>query len=382
MRVFCGVLRVFCSISTKHTKHPKNIEKHLKTQKNSQYARVLRAFSKSQKFRLYCTKHLSQNICKTPQNTAKQSQNAFCENTSQNIAKQTQNAQKVTKPSHYSRNTYCLRAFGVFFKNTLNLSQKYTLRNTRKLRITRGVTYPRRGSRFKKNSVLRCFAVFCGVLRCFVCVFLAFFTKQHITDQKIYKTHKTNKIRFVQYSAIRCCASFSHSENVVDKNIRKTRPKHCKTSAKHRKTLFFETHLQNTAKHPQNTRKTPQNIAKHHKTDLLTKQTELANNPLRSPERGEHAVTMRERGGGVAGTVVARAAAASAATSFASSVSASVASTRRGQEEAAGVVAVAAGAGGGAWEPPAPSSPTAVGAGASGVPASCVLAATSAILRC
>jgi len=50
----------------------------------------------------------------------------------------------------------------------------------------------------------------------------------------------------------------------------------------------------------------------------------------RLPERGEHAVIMRERGGGVAGTVVARAAAASAATSFASCVSASVASTRRG----------------------------------------------------
>jgi len=72
LRVFCGVLRVFCSISTKHTKHPKNIETHvLKNTKNSQYARVLRAFSKSKKFRMYCTKHLSQNICKTPQNTAK-----------------------------------------------------------------------------------------------------------------------------------------------------------------------------------------------------------------------------------------------------------------------------------------------------------------------
>ena len=69
----------------------------------------------------------------------------------------------------------------------------------------------------------------------------------------------------------------------LQKNIRKTRPKHCKTSAKHRKTLFFVKHSQNTAKHPQNTRKTPQNIAEHHKTDLLTKQTELANKPLRSP---------------------------------------------------------------------------------------------------
>jgi len=67
------------------------------------------------------------------------------------------------------------------------------------------------------------------------------------------------------------------------KNIRKTRPKHCKTSAKHRKTLFFLQHSHNTTKHPQNTRKTPQNTAKHHKTHLLTKQTELANKPLRSP---------------------------------------------------------------------------------------------------
>jgi len=79
LRVFCGVLRVFCSISTKHTKHPKN-EKHRKTlenTKNSQYARVLRAFSKSQKIRLYCTKHFSQNICKTPQNSAKHRKTVF-----------------------------------------------------------------------------------------------------------------------------------------------------------------------------------------------------------------------------------------------------------------------------------------------------------------
>jgi len=32
LRVFCGVLRVFCSISTKH---PKNIDKHWKTQKTA-----------------------------------------------------------------------------------------------------------------------------------------------------------------------------------------------------------------------------------------------------------------------------------------------------------------------------------------------------------
>jgi len=74
----------------------------------------------------------------------------------------------------------------------------------------------------------------------------------------------------------------SLTQKMSTKYICKTRPKHCKTSAKHRKTLFFGKHSQNTAKHPQNTRKTPQNIAKHHKTDLLTKQTELANKPLRS----------------------------------------------------------------------------------------------------
>jgi len=49
----------------------------------------------------------------------------------------------------------------------------------------------------------------------------------------------------------------------------------------------------------------------------------------RLPERGEHAVTMRERGGGVAGTAAARAAAASAATAtnLASCFSTSVASS-------------------------------------------------------
>jgi len=52
------------------------------------------------------------------------------------------------------------------------------------------------------------------------------------------------------------------------KHIRKTRPKHCETTpANHRK-------------NSQNTHKTP---VKHHKTLLLTKQTELAaNKPLRS----------------------------------------------------------------------------------------------------
>jgi len=102
-----------------------------------------------------------------------------------------------------------------------------------------------------------------------MCVFLAFFTKQHKTDQKVYKTHKTNKIkiRFVQ-SAQYGAVHLSLTQKMSAKNTRKTRPKHCK-------------HPQNTAKHcfsknnyncktPQNTRKTPQNTAKHRKTPQNT----------------------------------------------------------------------------------------------------------------
>ena len=83
-----------------------------------------------------------------------------------------------------------------------------------------------------------------------------------------------------QYGAVH----LSLTQKMSTKNIGKTRVKHVQNIAKH---------PQNTAKHcfsytrktPQNTRKTPQNTTKNHKTHLLTKQTELANKPLRS--RGE-----------------------------------------------------------------------------------------------
>jgi len=135
---------------------------------------------------------------------------------------------------------------------------------------------------FLKNSVLRCFAVFCEMLcrvlcACFFSVLQKFYTKQHKTDQKVYKTHKTSKIRFVQYSSIRCCASFSHSENVYKKhsqNTSKNIAKHPQNTAKHC-FLFFKKHSQNTTKHPQNTakhRKTPQNTFAN-KTDRSSQQT-------------------------------------------------------------------------------------------------------------
>jgi len=139
---------------------------------------------------------------------------------------------------------------------------------------------------FFKKHCFACFAVFYGVLRCFVCVFLAFFTKQQKTDPKVYKTHKTNTkyalCNTIQYSAIRCCASFSRSENVYKKHSQNNVQnigKHPQNTAKH---CSSKKHSQNTTKHPQNTHKTPQNTAKHHKTHLLAKQTELANKPLRS----------------------------------------------------------------------------------------------------
>jgi len=112
-------------------------------------------------------------------------------------------------------------------------------------------------------GVLRCFAVFCGVL-CFVCVFLAFFTKQHKTDQKLYKTHKTHKIQnmlcAIQRNTVLCI--FLSLSKCLQKHSRNT----SKTLQNIRKTpqnTVFQKHSQNTTKHPQNTRKTPQNTTKH-----------------------------------------------------------------------------------------------------------------------
>jgi len=114
--IFAGVLWCFASVLQYFHKTHKTPEKHRKTlenTKNSQYARVLRAFSKSQKFRLYCTKHFSQNICKTPQNSAKRKtpQNSHKTRFVKLRRKTPQNKRKtlktVTKRSQYSRNTYC-----------------------------------------------------------------------------------------------------------------------------------------------------------------------------------------------------------------------------------------------------------------------------------
>jgi len=107
----------------------------------------------------------------------------------------------------------------------------------------------------------QCFAVFCGILWCFavfcVRVFSVFYKTAQNRPKSIYKTHKTNKIRFVLcaiqrntvlciFLSLRKCLQ-KHSQNtsktLQNKNIGKT-PQNTvflKTLAKHRKT---------PAKHP------------------------------------------------------------------------------------------------------------------------------------
>jgi len=136
-RVFCDILRVFYEcfasvlqyFSTKHTKHTKNIEYTLENTKNSQYARVMRAFFSSEP-QIATVLHKTDftNICKTPQNTAKhsqiakQSQNAFFEITSQNTANRTQNAQNQKRHKTLTIQPLCvLRACGVFSQNMVDL---------------------------------------------------------------------------------------------------------------------------------------------------------------------------------------------------------------------------------------------------------------------
>jgi len=130
--------------------------------------------------------------------------------------------------------------------------------------------------------------VFCGVLWCFAVFCVGVFSIFHKTDQNRPKNiqnaqNEQNTLCAIQRNTVLCvflslrkCLQKTFAKHV--QNI----AKQSQNTAKHRKTLFFKKHSQNTTKHPQNTRKTPQNTAKHHKTDLLIKQTKLANKLLRS----------------------------------------------------------------------------------------------------
>ena len=243
LRVFCGVLRVVCSIFAKHTKHPKKLETHWKTKKTHNTLVYCGSFPRAKKFDCIAQNTFqSQNICKIPQNTAKHRKTVTTRFMKLRRPKNCKTQAKRSKTSENAHNIATIRIariFGVSPKNTLaSVAKAYNTEYTRKLR--RGGHVPAGGHVaglffFFENSVLRCFAVFCGVLRCFMRVFLAFFTKQHKTDQKVYKTNNKYALcNTAQYGAVH----LSLTQKMSTKKIRKTRPKHCKTSAKHRKTLF------------------------------------------------------------------------------------------------------------------------------------------------
>jgi len=125
LRVLCGVLRVFCECFAVFPQNTRKTSKNTGNTKNSQYARVLRAFSKRAKIFdciAYCTKHLSQNICKTPQNKTvifkKHSQNShktcFVKLRRKTPQNKRETLKKGTKRSQYSRNMYLYCTHSVY----------------------------------------------------------------------------------------------------------------------------------------------------------------------------------------------------------------------------------------------------------------------------
>ena len=282
--VFCGCFVVFCGCFASvlqyfhktHAKHPKNIEKHWKTQKNTIRSCIAGVFQEQKKstvlHKTLFTKHL-QNTAKhrkTPQNSHNTRFVKLRRKTLQNARK---NARKRHKTLTILFNTATLRIARIrcfLPKYARSAAKAYNTQYTRKLR--RGGHVPAGGHHvaglwmFFKNSVLRCFAVLCSVLRCFMRVFSAFFTKQHKTDQKVYKTHKRTKrtkyalCNTAQYGAV-------HLSLTQKMSIQKTSAKHVQNIAKPPQNTAKHCFLKNTCKTPQNTRKTP---TKHRKTSQNT----------------------------------------------------------------------------------------------------------------
>ena len=136
---------MFCSISTKHTKHPKNTGKHWKTQKTHNTLVYCGSFPRAKKFDCIAQNTFHKTSAKhrktarqTPPNSHKTRFVKLRRKTLHNARKTLEN---VTKRSQYSHNAYCAHAFGVFSQNTLDLSRKHTIRNIR-VNYGGGVTYP------------------------------------------------------------------------------------------------------------------------------------------------------------------------------------------------------------------------------------------------
>jgi len=147
--MFCGCFAVFCECfaafpqNTQNTrKTSKNTEKQEKLTIRSCIAGVFQEPKISTVLHeTLFTKHL-QNTAKhrkTPQNSHKTRFVKLRRKTPQNKnAKRSRLSQKVAIQPQY-----VLRAFGVCFKDTLDLSRKHTIQNTQYTRKLRGgVTYP------------------------------------------------------------------------------------------------------------------------------------------------------------------------------------------------------------------------------------------------
>ena len=144
--MFCGCFAVFCEC---FAVFPQNTQNTRKTSKSTGKHKILTirsciagVFQEQRNstvlHRTLFTKHL-QNTANTPQNSHKTRFVKLCRKTLQNARKTLEN---VTKRSQYSHNTFCAHlVFSPKIRNTLDLSQKYTIRNIR-VNYGGGVTYP------------------------------------------------------------------------------------------------------------------------------------------------------------------------------------------------------------------------------------------------
>ena len=272
--MFCGCFAVFCecfAVFPQNTQNTRKTSKNTEKQKKLTIRSCIAGVFQEQKNRLYCTKHLSQNICKTPQNTTKhrKTDKTRFVKLRRKTLQNTRKTLVVTKRSQYSRNTYCAHSvisLSPKIRYICRESTKYAI-YTRKLR---GGSRTRRGSRSRIVDVFQkqCFAVFCGVLRCFAVFCVRVFSVFHKTAQ-----NRPKSIQNAQNEQNTLCAIPIQRNTVLRiflslrKCLQKTFAKHVQNIAKHPQNAKHCCFSKNTRKTPLNTRTTP---AKHRKTPQNT----------------------------------------------------------------------------------------------------------------
>jgi len=225
LRVFCDVLRVLSSVFECFAVFPQNTQNTRKTSKNTGKHKKITIRSciagvfQEQKnstvlHKTLFTKHLLQNTAKHRKTPQKQSQNAFCERNY--VTKHCKMHAKRLKTSQnaHNTNTATIRIARIcfFFQNTLDLSRKHTIRNIR-VNYGGGGHVPAGGHvaglwMFFKNSVLRCFTVFCGVLRYvfYVRVFSVFHKTAQNRPKSIQnaQSNEQNTLCAIQRNTVLC----------------------------------------------------------------------------------------------------------------------------------------------------------------------------------